>query len=61
MCNKIEEFGWKKLLHPLYSPDIAPSDYHLFRSLQHFINGNKYSSCEAFEGECHLFRWTLNY
>ncbi|KOC69124.1 hypothetical protein WH47_07575, partial [Habropoda laboriosa] len=22
--------GWEILSHPLYSPDIAPSDYHLF-------------------------------
>ena len=26
-------------MHPLYSSDIAPSDYHLFRSLQNSLNG----------------------
>ena len=27
-----------------YSPDLAPSDYHLFRSLQNFLNGKNYSN-----------------
>ena len=25
--------------HPPYSPDFAPSDYHLIRSLRNFFNG----------------------
>jgi hypothetical protein len=29
----IQELDWKILPHPPYSPDPAPSDYHLFRSL----------------------------
>jgi histone-lysine N-methyltransferase SETMAR len=29
----IQEFDWEILSHPPYSPDLAPSDYHLFRSL----------------------------
>ena len=37
--QKIRELGYEVLPHPAYSPDIAPSDYHLFRSLRHFLNG----------------------
>jgi hypothetical protein len=29
----VQELDWKILPHPPYSPDLAPSDYHLFRSL----------------------------
>lgn len=32
--EKLERLGWDHLDHPPYSPDLAPSDYHLFRSMQ---------------------------
>jgi hypothetical protein len=25
----IATFGWEQLDHPLYSPDLAPSDFHV--------------------------------
>jgi [histone H3]-lysine36 N-dimethyltransferase SETMAR len=40
--QKLKEFGWEILPHPPYSPDIAPSDYHLFQSLQHFLDGKEF-------------------
>ncbi|XP_047364411.1 histone-lysine N-methyltransferase SETMAR-like [Vespa velutina] len=42
--EKINELGWEVLPHPLYSPDIAPSHFHLFRSLQHFLSGKKFEN-----------------
>ena len=54
-CNKIEELDWEKLPHPPYSPDITPSDYHLFRSLQHFTDGKEYPSREALKRTCNSF------
>ena len=32
--QKLRELGWEVLMHPPYSPDLAPSDYHLVRSLK---------------------------
>lgn len=47
--DKLKEFGWELLPHPPYSPDMAPTDYHLFRSLQQFLKGKKFN--EKFEVE----------
>jgi len=44
--QKLLVFGWDVLPHPSYSPDIAPSDCHLFRSLQNSINGLNFASLE---------------
>ena len=37
-----EEFGWETLEHPPYSPDLAPSDYHIFRSMEHNLRNKKF-------------------
>ena len=35
------------MLHPPYSPDLAPSNYYLFRSLQNFLNGKSFNDDKA--------------
>ncbi|KOX68389.1 Histone-lysine N-methyltransferase SETMAR, partial [Melipona quadrifasciata] len=35
--QKLLELGWDVLSHPPYSLDLAPSDFHLFRSLQNSL------------------------
>jgi histone-lysine N-methyltransferase SETMAR len=35
--NKLMEYGWELLPHPPYSPDLAPTDYHLFQSLSNSL------------------------
>jgi histone-lysine N-methyltransferase SETMAR len=32
------------LEHPPYSPDLAPSDFHLFRALEHFLRGKRFEN-----------------
>ncbi|WP_025903236.1 IS630 family transposase [Tatumella sp. UCD-D_suzukii] len=42
--KKLMELGWDVLPHPPYSPDLAPSDFHLFRSMQHSLSGKNFSN-----------------
>lgn len=44
--EKIKELQWEVLPHPPYSPDLAPTDYHLFRSLEHSLRNKAFSSEE---------------
>ena len=37
---------WEILYHPPYSPDIAPSDCHLFRSMAHGLAEQHFTSYE---------------
>jgi hypothetical protein len=39
MKAAIQELEWEILPHPPYPPDLAPSDYHLFRSLSNNLQG----------------------
>ena len=42
--NYLENSGWEVLSHPHYSPDFAPSDYHLFRSMQNVLTRIRFTS-----------------
>lgn len=42
----LETLKWEILPHPPYSPDIAPSDYHLFRSMTHGLSEQRFYSYE---------------
>lgn len=40
--EKLLSLDWEVLPHPAYSPDLAPSDYHLFLSLSNFLRDKKF-------------------
>ena len=42
--QKLSELGWDVSPHPPYSPDLAPSDYFLSRSLQNSLNGKNFNN-----------------
>ena len=39
----IASFGWTTVTHPPYSPDLAPSDYHLFGPLKEGVRGQHFT------------------
>ena len=43
---KLVELKYERLEHPPYSPDLAPSDFHLFPHLKKFLRGKRFSSHE---------------
>jgi histone-lysine N-methyltransferase SETMAR len=38
------ECGFEEMRHPPYSPDLAPSDYHLFPNLKKHLRGQRFST-----------------
>jgi len=42
--KKLAYLGFHFLDHPPYSPDLAPSDYHLFPGLKKQLKGGHFSS-----------------
>jgi len=54
--QKLEEFDGVKLLpHPAYSPDLAPSDFHVFRSMVHFLSRSIFDNIADVEQGCREF------
>jgi histone-lysine N-methyltransferase SETMAR len=42
MQNLFVTFGWEQFDHPPYSPDLAPSDFHVFLHLKTFLGGRRF-------------------
>ena len=47
--GKLKSLRWQVLPHPPYSPDLAPSDYHLFSSMEHAFNEQHFKTSEEVE------------
>jgi transposase len=51
----IQELDWEILPHPPYSPDLSPSDYHLFRSLSNNLRGVSFNNDAELQNWFHEF------
>ena len=47
--NTLIALNWEILSHPPYSPDLAPSDYHLFASMGHSLAEQRFDNFEEVE------------
>jgi hypothetical protein len=47
--NHIVTFGWERLDHAPYSPDLAPSDFHFFPTLKRTLEGSRFTINEDAE------------
>jgi transposase len=47
----LEHFNWELFDHPPYSPDLSPSDYHLFTYLKNWLGSQSFDNIkELMEG-----------
>jgi histone-lysine N-methyltransferase SETMAR len=53
--ERIAAFGWQLLEHPPYSPDLAPSDFHLFGPLKNHLGGTRFADDEAVQREVRMW------
>ncbi|PNF32050.1 hypothetical protein B7P43_G05731 [Cryptotermes secundus] len=51
------EFSWEVFNHPSYSPDLAPSDFHLFLHLKKFLSGELQRFENDREAEMIVTQW----
>jgi histone-lysine N-methyltransferase SETMAR len=51
----IQKLNFELLPHPPYSPDLAPSDYHLFGSLKKALQGRQLGSDEEVKQTVHTW------
>jgi [histone H3]-lysine36 N-dimethyltransferase SETMAR len=51
----LEESGFDLLDHPPYSPDLAPSDFYLFRFMKKHLRGKQFANAEDLREEVESF------
>ena len=51
------KMGWEVLPHHSYSPDLAPSDYHLFGFVKDQLRGQRYETTEAIQKAVRQCLW----
>jgi transposase len=46
----LKHFNWELFDHPPYSPDLAPSDYHLLTYLKNWLRSQRFNNNELMKG-----------
>ena len=49
----MRDCGFEQIPHPAYSPDLAPSDYHLSPNLKKFLRGRRFPDDESLKEAVH--------
>ena len=51
------------LIHPPYSPDLSPEDYHFFKHLNNFVQGKCFHNQQEAEDAFQKFTesWTMDF
>ncbi|GFW04016.1 histone-lysine N-methyltransferase SETMAR [Trichonephila clavipes] len=53
----LRKFKWDVFQHPPYSPNITPSDYHLFTAMKKWLGGKHFADVEELKNAVtHLFK-----
>jgi histone-lysine N-methyltransferase SETMAR len=51
----VQQLGFERLQHPPYSPDLAPSDYHIFGPLKEALRSRRFTSNEEVKEAMHTW------
>ena len=49
----LKQLKWEAMEHPAYSPDLAPSDFHLFGPLKNALRGRRFSCDDDVKAAVH--------
>uniref|UniRef100_A0A0N5BQU5 Histone-lysine N-methyltransferase SETMAR n=1 Tax=Strongyloides papillosus TaxID=174720 RepID=A0A0N5BQU5_STREA len=49
--QKLIKLGYETLPHPPYSPDLSPTDYHLFKELELHLRQKKFSKSDDLKND----------
>ena len=49
----LKKLKWEAMEHPAYSPDLAPSDFHLFGPLKNALRGRRFSCDDDVKAAVH--------
>ena len=53
--QQLEVLKWITIAHPPYSPNSAPSDYHLFRALKNYLRGQLFPDFDSLKNALNSF------